>query len=282
MAIGTIGLALGGGGARGISHVHVLKAIDHLGVEVKEISGSSIGAIVGAGYAAGMSGLEIEEHFRATFMNSSAVFAKLWKIRPGLVTSFSKGNVGMFGQMDIEQVMEEFLPSALPRDFEDLKIPLTVTGTDYYGNTLKKMHSGDLRKAIAASASIPVVFRPVVIDGCVLIDGGINNPLPFDILDRSVPVVAVDVVGLPRGEQGKLPGRIDAAYGASQLMMQSITNLKLEHNPPEVFLRPPVDHYRVMDFLKVDEILEETRPVYEEAKRRIDALFVKSKPGISA
>ncbi len=278
-----IGLALGGGGARGIAHIHVLKAIDHLGLQTAEIAASSIGAIVGAGYAAGMSGRDIEEHFRAAFMNSSKVYAKLWSIRPTLIETLSREKTTVFGQLDVQRVLEVFLPAELPHDFADLKIPLTVTGTDYYGNSLKCLKSGDLRQAIAASAAIPFVFKPVIIDGCVLVDGGIVNPLPFDILTRGeYPVVAVDVVGLPRGERGKLPGRIDAAYGASQLMMQSITNLKLEHDPPEVFIRPPVDKFRVLDFLRVDEILEHTRPVYEEAKRDIDAALEASKPRISA
>lgn len=279
----TIALALGGGGARGIAHVHVLKAIDDLGVEVSELSGSSIGAIVGAGYAAGMTGAEIEQHFIEAFSNRTSVFAKLWKIRPGVIPAFSSSAKSAFGQMDVEKVMDAFLPSGLPSSFSELKIPLSVTGTDYYGNALKVLRNGDLRKAIAASAAIPVVFTPVVIDGCVLIDGGINNPLPFDLLDSSkAHVVAVDVVGLPVGEAGTLPGRIDSGFGASQLMMQAITSLKIRQNPPELFLRPPVDHYRVFDFLKVKEILQETAPVYEVAKRGLERIFEDSQPGISA
>ena len=278
-----ISLALGGGGARGISHVHVLKAIDDLGVNVLEVAGSSIGAIVGAGYCAGMSGAEIEDHFRSAFSDRTAAFAKLWKITPGVMNVFAKSGTGPFGQMDVERVLEAFFPEVLPHDFKDLKIPLTVTGTDFYGNTLKRLESGDLHKAISASAAIPVVFKPVIIDGCVLIDGGINNPLPFDLLDASrAPVVAVDVVGLPTGEPGTLPGRVDAAFGASQLMMQAVTSLKLHENPPQLFLRPPVDHYRVLDFLKVNEILADTAPVYEEAKRGLERILSPSKTGVPA
>ena len=278
-----IALALGGGGARGIAHVHVLKAIDDLGVHVCEISGSSIGAIVGAGYAAGMSGSEIEDHFRSSFSNRTAVFSKLWKIRPGVMQALSTSAKSAFGQMDVEKVLEEFLPPELPRTFSDLKIPLLITGTDYYGNSLKVLDKGDLHQAIAASAAIPVVFSPVIIDGCVLIDGGINNPLPFDLLDAAkAHIVAVDVVGLPVGKPGALPSRVDSGFGASQLMMQSITSLKIRQNPPELFLRPPVDHYRVFDFLKVNEILKVTAPVYEEAKRGLERILSPSKAGISA
>ncbi|MCB1415904.1 MAG: patatin-like phospholipase family protein [Nitratireductor sp.] len=268
----TVALALGGGGARGIAHVHVLKAFDDLGIRPAAISGSSIGAIVGAGYASGMSGKQIEELMLSAFGNRAAVFASLWKLRPQPLRAFS--GPGNFGQMDIEKVLDVFLPETYPKSFEELSIPLKITGTDYYGNALKVLESGDLRKAVAASAAIPVVFVPVVIDGCVLIDGGINNPLPFDLLDASRHrVVAVDVVGLPMGAPGKLPSRIDSAFGASQLMMQSITALKLKSHPPDLFLRPKVDAYRVLDFLKAREILTETASIYDETRRGLERLL---------
>ncbi|MCB1386832.1 MAG: patatin-like phospholipase family protein, partial [Nitratireductor sp.] len=200
------------------------------------------------------------------------VFANLWKLRPQPMRAFSASVP--FGQMDIEKVLEVFLPSTYPRTFGELSVPLKITGTDYYGNALKVIETGDLRKAVAASAAIPVVFVPVVIDGCVLIDGGINNPLPFDLLDgQRHRIVAVDVVGLPQGTPGKLPSRIDSAFGASQLMMQSITALKLKASPPDLFLRPRVDAYRVLDFLKVREILAETAPIYDEARRGLERLL---------
>ena len=268
----TVALALGGGGARGIAHVHVLKAFDDLGIRPAAISGSSIGAIVGAGYASGMSGKQIEELMLSAFGNRAAVFASLWKLRPQPLRAFS--GPGNFGQMDIEKVLDVFLPETYPKSFEELSIPLKITGTDYYGNALKVLESGDLRKAVAASAAIPVVFVPVVIDGCVLIDGGINNPLPFDLLDASRHrVVAVDVVGLLMGAPGKLPSRIDSAFGASQLMMQSITALKLKSHPPDLFLRPKVDAYRVLDFLKAREILTETASIYDETRRGLERLL---------
>lgn len=268
----SVALALGGGGARGIAHIHVLKAFDDFGVRPAEIAGSSIGAIVGAGYAAGMTGAEIEELMLSAFGNRTAVFANLWKLRPQPLRAFS-GTVP-FGQMDVEKVLEAFLPETYPRTFGELSIPLKITGTDYYGNALKVIETGDLRKAVAASAAIPVVFVPVVIDDCVLIDGGINNPLPFDLLDSERHrIVAVDVVGLPLGKPGKMPSRIDSAFGASQLMMQSITALKLKANPPDLFLRPNADAYRVLDFLKVREILAETTPVYDETRRGLERLL---------
>lgn len=278
-------LALGGGGARGIAHVHVLKALDDIGVRPRHIAASSIGSIVGSGYASGMSGREIEEFFLSTFSNRTAALGRLWRARPDPIRAMVTGekNPGAFGQMDIERVLAEFLPNTLPRDFSDLSIPITITATDYYGNALKCLESGDLWKAIAASSAIPVVFTPVLIDGVVLIDGGINNPVPFDILDATKGArIAVDVVGLPRGEPGNLPGRIDLGFGASQLLMQSITGIKLKTNPPDLFLRPDVDDFRVLDFLKVREILKATEAVYDETRRGVERLMETSQPGIAS
>ena len=269
-------LALGGGGARGIAHVHVLKALDDMGIKPVGIAASSIGSIVGAGYASGMSGAEIEDFFLACFSNRTQVFAKLWQLRSSPIRAIiNRGeNTSAFGQMNVERILDIFLPEKMPRDFAELSIPLKITATDYYGNALKLLESGDLRKAIAASAAIPVLFTPVIIDGCVLIDGGINNPLPFDLLKReNCFKIAVDVVGLPIGEPGKIPGRMDMGFGASQLMMQSITGIKLALSPPDLFLRPNVDAFRVLDFLKVKEILKATSPVYDETRRGVEKLL---------
>jgi NTE family protein len=221
-----------------------------------------------------MSGAEIEDHFRSAFSNRTSVLSSLWKLGPGPLTSFMKPNGTAFGQIDIEKVLDIFLPKRIAATFEELSIPLKITGTDFYGNRLKVMEKGDLRKAMAASSAIPVVFKPVVVDGCILIDGGINNPLPFDLLDSKTQlIIAVDVVGLPQGNSDKIPGRVDSGFGASQLMMQSITNLKLAANPPDLFLRPPVNAFRVLDFLKVNEILKITSPVYDDTRRGLERLL---------
>ena len=84
----------------------------------------------------------------------------------------------------IVNVASIFLPAAraMPATFADLKIPLRVTATDYYGHSLAVFDSGDLPSALAASAAIPAVFRPVQRDGKLLVDGGIYNPVPFDLL----------------------------------------------------------------------------------------------------
>jgi NTE family protein len=111
--------------------------------------------------------------------------------------------------------------------------------TDYYGHAEVVCSEGDLRKAIAASAAIPAVFRPVMLDGIIMIDGGIFNPVPFDQLAGLADIViGVDVVGLPSGVPGQPPTTIDMMFGASQLMMQSIIEMKRQR-PSAADSAPP-------------------------------------------
>ena len=177
------------------------------------------------------------------------------------------------GQFNIERILKSFLPDAIPEDFAGLKIPLKVTATDFFGHGLAVIESGDLHSALAASAAIPAVFRPVVRDGRLFIDGGIYNPVPFDLIsDAADIVIAIDVVGAPvEGGRKRLTG-IELVFGASQLMMQSIIAMKLKHHAqPAVFIRPPVSGFRVLDFLKIDAVLGETLAVKDELKHAIDA-----------
>jgi NTE family protein len=267
----SFALALGGGGARGLAHIHVIETFDELGIRPSAIAGSSIGAIMGAGMAAGMHGKDIREHAVMVLANRAEVMDRLWQLRPkGIAGVFA--NAFRFTQFDIERILATFLPKQIPTTFEALQIPLEVTATDFYGQCELDFSEGDLHSAIAASAAIPALFRPVQRDGRILIDGGIYNPVPFDLLEGKADfIVAIDVVGGPEGDAGRMPGTIDSMFGASQLMMQSIVAMKMKTHPPAIFLRPTVNRFRVMDFLKVNTVLRETVGIKDELKRAIDA-----------
>lgn len=268
----SVALALGAGGARGLAHIHVIETLDELGIRPVAISGSSIGAIMGAGMAAGISGRDIREHTLETIGKRVTIANRLWALGP---TSM-RDSVGGFrlGQFNLERILKAFLPDAIPDDFGDLQIPLKVFATDYFGQREIVCDSGNLIEALAASAAIPALFMPVRLNGRLTVDGGIFNPVPYETLRGSADVIiGVDVVGAPEGEEGAIPKRIDSLFGASQLMMQSNIALKLQLGAPDIFLRPPVNRYRVLDFLKARQILEETEVVREELKRALDACF---------
>jgi len=274
MADPRIGLVLGGGGARGIAHVPVLEAFDELGLVPTAIAGTSIGAVYGAGRAAGLSGADLRALTLASFGNRAAALAKLWTLRPKKLGDLLTSGFGL-GQIDPEKILAVFAGEAIRPSFADLAIPLAVVATDFYGGGAVHLIEGDLRRAVAASMAIPTVFRPVAIDGRVLIDGGIVDPVPVGALPAPVDlVVAVDIAAFPEPAAGRtMPSALEAAFGASQLMMQQIAAARFERHPADVLLRPPVNRVRILDFFDAKKILAAGEATRDEAKRRIGRLI---------
>jgi NTE family protein len=271
----TFGIAFGGGGARGLAHIHVIETLDELGIRPVAIAGSSIGAIMGAGMAAGMTGKEIHAYVRSILGRRAEVAARMWRARPGTFAEAMEGGLRV-SQFNVERILKAFLPDTIPDTFAELKIPLKVTATDYFGHKLAVFTEGDLLSALGASSAIPALFRPVKRDGLTLIDGGIYNPVPFDLMEHDADVtIAVDVIGAPYEGEGRRPRSIDLMFGATQLMMQSIIASKLMQCRPDILIRPPVSRFRVLDFLKVDAVMAETASVKDELKRAIEAALEK-------
>jgi NTE family protein len=267
----SFAIAFGGGGARGLAHMHVIEALDEMGIKPVSIAGSSIGAIMGAGMAAGMRGAEIHHYARSILGRRAEVAARMWRARPGTFGEIVAGGLRV-SQFNIERILKAFLPEAIPATFGELKIPLKVTATDFFGHRLAVFDSGDLHSALAASAAIPAVFRPVRRDGMLLIDGGIYNPVPFDLIEGDADItIAIDVVGAPSESERRRPNSMDLMFGATQLMMQSISAMKLKNSRPDIFLKPPVSRFRALDFLKIEAVLAETASIKDELKRAVEA-----------
>ncbi|RUY00756.1 patatin-like phospholipase family protein, partial [Mesorhizobium sp. M2A.F.Ca.ET.040.01.1.1] len=250
--------------------IHIIEALDELGIKPVAIAGSSIGSIMGAGMASGMTGADIHGYARSILGSRAEVAARMWRSRPGTIAEAMQGGIRV-GQFNIERILKAFLPEPIPRTFDALKIPLKVTATDYFGHKLAVLAEGELHSALAASAAIPAVFRPVVRNGCLLIDGGIYNPVPFDLLEKDADIIiAIDVVGAPSDAERKHPTTVDLMYGASQLMMQSIIANKLQQSRPDILIRPKVSKYRVLDFLKIEALMAETAEIKDELKRAVE------------
>lgn len=145
----TIALALGGGGARGLAHIHVIEALDEMGLRPAVVAGSSIGALMGAGVAAGMSGKEIREHVLSTVGRRGEVLNRLWRLRP---TSLAEAVASGFrvGQFNIERVLKAFLPEAVPLRFSDLALPLKSSS-----RTITGRRSGYAKAATSTRRSLP-------------------------------------------------------------------------------------------------------------------------------
>ena len=266
-----IGLALGGGGARGMAHILVCEVFDELGLKPAVIAGTSIGAVIGAGYASGMSGREMHEQSVAFYSRRREVLTRLWRARPLGITDVLRGRL-LSAQFDPELIIDQFVPGSerFPETFEELQIKLKVISCDFYGWSETVTEQGPLRPAIAASIAIPSVFKPAPIDGRMQIDGGAFNPLPFDHVAEADLVIACDVAGGPIGEPEVQPGLWETVIGAAQISMQAITAEKLKWHQPDILVRPDINGFFVLDFFKTAEILDLNEGLKDELKQRID------------
>ncbi|MBX6424991.1 MAG: patatin-like phospholipase family protein [Variibacter sp.] len=264
-----LALVLGGGGARGLAHIPVLEALDELGVRPAVISGSSIGAVIGAAYAAGMSGKEIRRYVVALLHDRPEILRRLVAARAASLAELFSARFGNPMLIDAEQLVALFMPERVPRTFGDLAIRLKVMTTDLYARAERVFEEGPLRPALAASMAVPGLVRPVVIDGRVLIDGSAVNPLPFDIVrDDGYLTLAVDTSVGPVAPRG-VPDPWDALFSAIQVMGYTIVAAKLRTGPPDIVIRPKVGAFRLLDFLHVSAILRAADPVKAEVKARL-------------
>ncbi len=270
----TFALALGGGGARGLAHIAVIEALDDMGVKPAAIAGTSIGALVGAAYAAGMGGKEIRRHVIRFAHDPSEIMRRLMVSRAGTFADLFAGAFGQATQIDAEKFCAQFLPEAIPADFSELKIPLAVMATDLHRREEVPLIAGPLRSALAASIAIPGLLRPVAIDDRILIDGGTTNPLPFDRLRGSADrIVAVDVLTVPPAERVDIPGALESIIVTLNIMGSAIVAGKLAQGAPDLVIRPNVAIFRTLDFYQATAILRAAEAVKMEVKERLGALL---------
>ncbi len=267
----SIALALGGGGARGLAHIPILEAFDELGLRPKIIAGTSIGAIFAAAYASGMRGHEIRAHTREVLRKRLDLVRDLYSAR---VRSTKRiWNVFTAGRAFLapDRLLDIILPPNIGQDFEHLAIPLKIVASDFYAQEPVVFSSGSLRKAIAASIALPVIFEPVVDEGRVLIDGGLVNPLPFDILNGEADLtVAIDVSGAPvRRTDREVPRAWETLFASNFIFERTIIKEKLRSRHPDVYIDAGTSRFQILDFLKLDEILTAAEPAKERLKQQL-------------
>jgi len=270
----SFALALGGGGARGLAHIAVLEALDDMGQKPAAIAGTSIGALIAAAYAAGMSGREIRRFVITLAHDRAEVFRRLIATRAGTFANLFNLGFGSATLVDAEKFCQQFLPDKVPDDFGELEIPLTIIATDLYRRQQAALSSGPLKPALAASIALPTVMRPVVVAGRVLIDGGATNPLPFEELrGRADLVLAVDISGAPTDERRDIPNPWECLLATVLVMGNAITAEKIKHGAPDLVVRPRVGAFRALDFLQASAILRAAEPVKVELKEKLAALL---------
>jgi len=271
----TIGLALGGGGARGLAHVAMIEAFDELGIKPDVIAGTSIGAVYGAAYASGMSGRDLRDHTRFILSQRLGLirdlFTKTAQPFQRLLSVFGARNA----ILDPFSVLDLILPKEVKETFADCKIPLKVVASDFYDQEPKVFTEGPLRTAIAASMALPVLFQPVVLEGRALIDGGLTNPLPFDLLlPETDIVVAIDVSGSPVVDAKRVaPTAFAALFSSAFLFERTIIEEKLKAKKPDIFIRAGTSNFQVLDFLKCDDIFAAAQPAKERLKQQLQRVL---------
>jgi NTE family protein len=278
----TFGLALGGGGARGLAHIAICEALDEIGRKPAAVAGTSIGALIGAAYCSGMSGREMRRFVVGLAHDRPEVFRRLIATRASTFASLFTAGFGSITLVDAQKFCEQFLPKTVPDSFEDLAMPFIVIASDLYRREQVAFSSGPLWPALAASIALPALMRPVMIDGQVLIDGGAINPLPFEHLrQRADLTVAVDISGEPLETRQESPGRIqnqipnpwECLFAAVLVMASAITAEKIKHAPPDLIVRPKVGPFRTLDFFKASAILRAAEPAKRELKEKLPALL---------
>jgi NTE family protein len=275
----SIALALGGGGARGLAHIAVLEAFDEIGIKPAVIAGASIGAVIGAAYAAGISSSALRAHALDLLRDRASLMAALIGARVGRLTDMLAG----FGNpllIDGERLLDRLWPDPVPGRFEALQLPFIAVATDYYGKVECVMSDGPLLPAVAASMAIPGLMRPVRHRDRLLVDGGAVNPLPFDhLIGRADLTVAADVTGGPIPHPTRIPAGFEVMFGTLQIMQGAIVAAKLKNYRPAIVVRPAVDRFRVLDFFEARAILAAAQPVKDELKRELERHF--ERPALS-
>ncbi len=234
-----LGLALGGGGAKGSAHIGVLKELERLKLQIDVISGTSVGAIVGAVFAAGYSAAEIEHAFRETTLR------RLMGLDPA--------RWGLLGSDRLAEVLNELLGD---RRIEDLALPFAVVAVDLVSGREIVLDHGSVVEAVLASSAVPGVFPPRRIDSYILADGGIRNNLPIDVARRlgADRVIAVNLIGeynqfsvVDPHEAGFWSLRrwmpvtqLRLAERAISILIHQVTVSRLQQEPPDLLLSPDV------------------------------------------
>lgn len=272
-----IGIAFGGGGARGLAHISMIEVFEELGIRPSAISGTSIGAIIGALYAAGCSSAEMKAMLkRLLFPRNDKPFDFLWK--SDLVKMFSMFDPQFFnsGLMKGDRFYN-FLQGELGAGtFEELEIPLKIVATDFWKKEEVIFEKGKLLPAIRASYSLPGLLTPIKIKNRILIDGGVVNPLPFDILPDDCDItVAVDITAYRTSNGKEYPPTFESVFTTYQIMQNSINQQKMKFIRPDIYIRPEIYDVRVFDFSKHDSIYNQSEKAKDFLKRELERLLVR-------
>lgn len=268
-----IGLALGGGGARGLAHVLILEVFDELGIRPSIIAGTSIGALIGAAYASGMNAHRIRAHLAETLGDRFYLIRQIFGARSQPFQRLFSVVPLRSALLDPIALLDLVLPTGMPSDIADCEIPFRAVATDMHAHRCVIFDRGDLRERVAASIAIPVLFAPVTINGRIHADGGLVNPLPIDaIKDHADILIGIDVTG-ERTEIHAKPSVATMLVHSISVFQKTIIQQQLLVTPPDLYLDLEVGRFGALQFNRVQEILEAAEPAKQAFREKLTRLL---------
>lgn len=271
-----VGLALGGGGARGLAHIGVLAELERAGYRVAAMAGTSIGGVMASLYAVGLSPAEIAGWVEKVL--SPGLFH--FRPSPGALLGFDR----------IQEVLIEVLGG---KTFEDLRCPLALTAVDLEGGTEVVLTSGSLVEAVLATIALPGIFPPQLAGRYRLVDGGVIDPVPVRPV-RSLhrgPVVAVALSARPGAPPAPGASPLAALPGAGmfsrlrigqalevfarslEISSRLFTDLRLQLDHPEVIVRPQVAEIGILDTPEAAPLIEAGRAAMAAGLQELEAWY---------
>lgn len=265
-----IGLVLSGGGAKGFAHIGVLKVIDRLGLKVDYVAGTSMGAIIGALYASGYSGNQLDSIFKTlnfedVISDNLPRYAKTFYERDNsekyaVTLPFDKFKIqlpsAISGGQNVYNLLTKLtLPVSEIHDFSKLPIPFFCIATDIETGEKVILDKGNLAQAITASGAFPSLFRPVIINNRVFIDGGVTNNYPIDELKAKGvdKIIGVDV-------QDSLVTREELTTAPDILLQinnyRTISDMKKKAQQTDIYIKPNIKEFTVISFSEGRKIVE--------------------------
>lgn len=270
-----IGLALGAGGANGLAHIEMLEVLENMNLRPHRIAGSSIGAVVGALFASGLSASDIRNLVNSAFEGDSADFlSKIMSDESTHWLELVELEVGNGGLLNSQQTLSRFYHPFEKLRFSDLDIRLDIVAADLWKQEQVVLNSGALLPAVQASMAIPGVFEPVHLDGRVLIDGGTVNPVPWDLLFEDCDIViGIDVSGVRSQPDSGDTSYFEILFNSVKVMQKAIVTEKMRYRKPDVFIAPQIRDIRALEFYNAASVFEQAQPAKKQLESKLRALL---------
>jgi NTE family protein len=265
-----VGLVLSGGGAKGLAHIGALKIIDSLEIRIDYVAGTSMGAVIGALYASGYLGKQLDSIFDKVDFNDiisdylprtvKTFYERDNSEKYAITLPFEKFKIklpsGLSSGQNLFNLFSKFtLHVSDIKDFSKLPIPFFCIATNIETGKAVILDKGSLAKALSASSAFPSLFQPVIIDDQILIDGGVVNNYPIDELkDKGVDlIIGVDV-------QDNLASRINLTSAPDILFQinnfRTIKEMEIKSKKTDVYIKPYIDDFNVISFSEGEKIIK--------------------------